>query len=115
MFGMSFAEILVIAIIAILFLGPDKLPSTLVQIAKFFKTFKNSINDAKTSIEQEMKIQELKEEAAAYKKSFEKTKEDVRQKLTFEELDELKKAKEDVSESLNSLKDDLEKPFKESD
>ncbi|MDQ1267985.1 MAG: hypothetical protein QG560_628, partial [Campylobacterota bacterium] len=28
MFGMGFTEIVVIAIIAILFLGPDKLPST---------------------------------------------------------------------------------------
>ena len=43
MFGMGFTEILVIAIIAILFLGPDKLPDTMVQIAKFFRNTKNTI------------------------------------------------------------------------
>ena len=37
MFGMSFSEILVIAVIAVLVLGPDKLPSAMVQIAKFLK------------------------------------------------------------------------------
>ena len=47
MFGMSFSEILVIAIIAVLVLGPDKLPSAMVQIAKFLKMFKKGINDAK--------------------------------------------------------------------
>ncbi len=115
MFGMSFTEILVIAIIAILFLGPDKLPDTLVQIAKFFKTFKRSINDAKSSIEQEMKVQELKEEALKYKKSLEDTADDVRQKLTFEELDELKNMNKNVNESINSLKEDLDisKSFKD--
>lgn len=37
MFGMGFTEILIIAIIAILFLGPDKLPSAMVEIAKFLE------------------------------------------------------------------------------
>lgn len=115
MFGMSFTEILVIAVIAILFLGPDKLPSAMVQIAKFFKTFKSSINEAKSSIEQEVKIQELKDEAQKYKESFDKTKENVREKLTFEELDEIKKTKQSVNESIESLKEDLsiENPLKE--
>jgi len=37
MFGLGFMEILFIAIIAILFLGPDKLPGAMVDIAKFIK------------------------------------------------------------------------------
>ncbi|PID48334.1 MAG: twin-arginine translocase subunit TatB [Proteobacteria bacterium] len=112
MFGMSFTEILVIAIIAILFLGPEKLPNTMVQIAKFFKTFKKSINDAKSSIEQEMNIQELKEETRKYKESFEKTKNDVKKKLSLEELDEIKKTKQSVNETIESLKEDFGKPKK---
>jgi len=35
MFGMGFTEILFIAVIAIIFLGPDKLPEAMVQIANF--------------------------------------------------------------------------------
>ena len=70
MFGMDMGELLVIAIVAIIFLGPDKLPDAMVKVAKFFKSFKNSINDVKNSFEQEMKIQELKEEALVYKKKL---------------------------------------------
>ena len=52
MFGMGFTEIIIIAVIAILFLGPDKLPETMVQIAKFFKSVKKTVGTAKESIEQ---------------------------------------------------------------
>ena len=39
MFGMGLTEIFLIAIVAVLFLGPDKLPSTMIEIAKFFPNF----------------------------------------------------------------------------
>lgn len=107
MFGMSFVEILVIAIIAVLFLGPDKLPKAMVEIAKFLRSFKGSINEAKTSFEQEIKIQELKEESVKYKKELEGEVENVRKKLTFEELDELKKSKEDINKSIEAFKDEV--------
>lgn len=107
MFGMSFTEILVIAVVAILFLGPDKLPEAMVQIAKFFRSFKSSLNDAKQSIEQEIKIHEIKEEANKIKSKINSTTQDVRKKLTFDELDDLKKAKQDINDNISSLKDEL--------
>ena len=67
MFGIGFTELLLIAVIAILFLGPDKLPSALVEMAKFIKGVKKTIGDAKDSLEEEMKIADLKEEALNYK------------------------------------------------
>ncbi|MFA5461384.1 MAG: Sec-independent protein translocase protein TatB [Sulfurimonas sp.] len=70
MFGMGFTEILVIAIIAILFLGPDKLPDAMVQIAKFFRNTKNTINTMKSTIEEEMHVKSIKDEALAYKKEL---------------------------------------------
>lgn len=70
MFGMGFSEILLIAIVAVIFLGPDKLPSTMVQIAKFFKQTKETLGSFKDSIEQEMNVKELKDEALAYKKEL---------------------------------------------
>ena len=54
MFGMGFTEILVIGIIAILFLGPDKLPETMVEIAKFLRNVKRTVTNAKSSIESEL-------------------------------------------------------------
>ncbi|HIO95979.1 MAG TPA: Sec-independent protein translocase subunit TatB [Campylobacterales bacterium] len=67
MFGMGFTEILLIAVIAILFLGPDKLPNAMVQVAKFIKGAKKAITEAKTAIDNEVKISDLKEEAMGYK------------------------------------------------
>lgn len=64
---MGFMEIMVIAIIAVIFLGPDKLPETMVNIAKFFRSTKASLANAKESLEQEMNISELKREALSYK------------------------------------------------
>jgi len=70
MFGMGFTEILIIAVIAILFLGPDKLPSTMVEIAKFFRSVKNTVGSVKESLEEEMNVSQIKQEALAYKKEL---------------------------------------------
>jgi len=70
MFGMGFTEILIIAVIAILFLGPDKLPGAMVDIAKFFRSTKNALGSMKESIEEEINIKDIKEEALAYKKEL---------------------------------------------
>lgn len=90
MFGMGISEIIIIAVVAVIVLGPDKLPNAMVNIAKFFKVFKQTINGAKSTFEQEIKIAELKEDAKKYKDSLANGIDGVRKKLTFEELDELK-------------------------
>ncbi len=56
MFGLGFMEIVLILIVAILFLGPDKLPKAMVEIAKFIKSFKKGVHDAKSVIDEELKI-----------------------------------------------------------
>ncbi|ECP8551798.1 Sec-independent protein translocase subunit TatB [Campylobacter jejuni] len=88
---MSFGEIIVILVIAILVLGPDKLPEAIVQIAKILKAVKRNIDDAKSSIEKEIRINDLKEEAKKYKDEFSSTNENIRKKLSFEEFDDLKR------------------------
>ena len=70
MFGMGFTEIMIIAVIAILFLGPDKLPSAMIDIAKFLRNAKNTIGSVKDSLEEEMNVKDIKEEALAYKKEL---------------------------------------------
>ncbi|MDX9813435.1 MAG: Sec-independent protein translocase protein TatB [Sulfurimonadaceae bacterium] len=71
MFDMGFSEIIVIAIIAIVFLGPDKLPEAMVKIAKLFKSAKSTINSVKSTFEAEMsEVKSIKDEALAYKKEL---------------------------------------------
>ncbi len=112
MFGMGFGELLLVAVIAILFLGPEKLPEAMVQIAKFFKSFKSSINEAKSSLEQEMKIQELKDEAMEYKKKLDSAATSAKKQLSFEELEEIKSSTKDISETVKDIKNDIEKTKK---
>ncbi|EHA6125193.1 Sec-independent protein translocase subunit TatB [Campylobacter jejuni] len=88
---MSFGEIIVILVVAILVLGPNKLPEAIVQIAKILKAVKRNIDDAKSSIEKEIRINDLKEEAKKYKDEFSSTNENIRKKLSFEEFDDLKR------------------------
>ena len=102
MFGISMPEITVILIIAIIVLGPEKLPKVLVELAKYFKVIKKTINDAKSSFDQELRIAELKEDAKKYKESITQASEGVRKKLTFEELDEIKGGMNSVKETLNA-------------
>ena len=99
MFGMGISEIIIIAVIAAIVLGPDKLPSAMVNIAKFFKVFKQTINGAKSTFEQEIKIAELKEDAKKYKDSLNTSIDGVRKKLTLEELDELKSSVNSISQT----------------
>lgn len=87
---MGISEIIVILVVAILVLGPEKLPSTIIQATRFFKAIKKNIDEAKASIEKEIKINELKEEAQKYKDEFSQSNENIRKKLSFEEFDELK-------------------------
>jgi len=98
MFGMGFTEILIIAVIAILFMGPDKLPGAMVEIAKFFRTIKKTVGDVKDTLEEEMNVSEIKQEALAYKKEL------------LDAGDSLKKAtdvKGTIASGLSDLNDDI--------
>jgi len=74
MFGMGFMEIFLIAIVAIIALGPDKLPTAMVEVAKFLKKFKSGVEDAKSTLDNELNITEMKEEANKFKAQIEDTK-----------------------------------------
>ncbi|HIV48516.1 MAG TPA: Sec-independent protein translocase protein TatB [Candidatus Helicobacter avicola] len=71
MFGVGIFEIVVILVVAVIFLGPDKLPQAIVDITKFLRAVKKTINDAKDTFDKEVQISELKKEALEYKKLFE--------------------------------------------
>ncbi|MBP9490998.1 MAG: Sec-independent protein translocase subunit TatB [Aliarcobacter sp.] len=74
MFGMGFMEIFLIAIVAIIALGPEKLPTAMVQIAKFLNKFKTGLADAKSTLDNELNISEMKTEASKFKSQIEETK-----------------------------------------
>jgi sec-independent protein translocase protein TatB len=68
---MGFTEILFIAIIAIIVLGPEKLPDAMVQIGRFVGKIKRMWKDATADIRKEIELEEMKEEMQKYKKQLE--------------------------------------------
>ena len=90
MFGIGFTELLLISIVAILFLGPDKLPQAMIEVAKFIKGVKKTVSEAKSSLEEEMKIADLKEEALNYKKQLDAATSELRnfKNIDFDEFEE---------------------------
>lgn len=78
MFGMGFFEILLIAIIAVIALGPDKLPEAMVEVARFFKKFKSSIDEAKSTLDNELQLSDMKEEASKFKAQIDNVKSTVK-------------------------------------
>ena len=104
MFGMGFMEILFIAFVAIIFLGPDKLPGAMVDIAKFIKNMKNAITDAKNTINEEINIDELKQEALGYKAKLEEANQELQ---GFKNLNPMNDIKE--SANLGSVKENFER------
>lgn len=112
MFGMSFAEIIIIGIVAVIFLGPDKLPDAIIKFAKYFKMLKQTVQSARSTFENEVKIAELKEDAKRFKDDLSKTGSNLRKKLTFEELDELKKTTQSTINTANENINEIQKQIK---
>ena len=96
MFGMGFMEIFLVLIVAIMALGPEKLPTALVDMAKFFKKIKGEIDEAKTTIHNELDISQMKQDAEELKASITNVK-----SLAHIELDDVS-AFEDEEEKIKS-------------
>lgn len=97
---MGFFEIFMVLVIAIIFLGPDKLPQALVDLAKFFKAVKKTLDDAKTSIDKELNLEELKKEALEYKRSFTQSLEDLNHEIKIgDEIASLEESKNHQSQT----------------
>ncbi|WP_457596226.1 Sec-independent protein translocase protein TatB [Hydrogenimonas sp.] len=117
MFGMGLGELFFIAVIAVLFLGPDKLPDAMIQIAKFFRSVKRTVNDAKTSLEEELRVSELKEEAFRYKQQLDQATRQLEEVATAplttlddltDTVEEVKKSEEKLEEEVEELKEKVE-------
>jgi sec-independent protein translocase protein TatB len=54
MFGLSFGEILIIAVIALLLLGPEKLPEAAKTLGKGLREIRKATDDLKDQVEKEI-------------------------------------------------------------
>ncbi|GAA8119169.1 Sec-independent protein translocase protein TatB [Helicobacter pylori] len=108
MFGMGFFEILVVLIVAIIFLGPEKFPQAVVDMVKFFRAVKKTLNDAKDTLDKEINIEEIKKETLEYQKLFENKVESLKG-VKIEELEDAKITAENEIKSIQDLMQDYQK------
>jgi len=112
MFDMGFLEFLLIGIIALIVLGPERLPKAARTVGLFIGKAKQGFESMKTEIDRELKVKELRDQLAEQKAKLE------------QDLDigsEIRSAKDDLNETVNSISsgvtslgseyiDDKEKP-----
>ncbi|MFP5990200.1 Sec-independent protein translocase protein TatB [Helicobacter pylori] len=107
MFGMGFFEILVVLVVAIIFLGPEKFPQAVVDVVKFFRAVKKTLNDAKDTLDKEINIEEIKKETLEYQKLFENKVESLKG-VKIEELEDAKITAEKEIKSIQDLMQDYQ-------
>ena len=72
MFGIGFGEMVVIAVLLLVAVGPDKLPTMIKTVAKTYRQFRRAANDirASTGIDDLLRDEELKELAELRKQKL---------------------------------------------
>ena len=74
MFDIGFAELLIIGVVGLLVIGPERLPGTIRTVSVWVNKFRRSFNDIRDEVRQELHNDEVMQEL---KKTGDKLKEDV--------------------------------------
>lgn len=99
MLGLSWAEIFVIVIIAIIFIGPKELPEVLRTIGKFFAKIKEYSNELKEAFDSALEESEIK-----------KTKQKMEEEIKYiTDLEGKKQRVYDLDDFLPDFKKDIKK------
>ena len=69
MFDIAFSEMLIIAVVALIVLGPEKLPKVARTAGHLLGRLQRYVNDVKTDINREMQLEELKKLQAQVEES----------------------------------------------
>jgi sec-independent protein translocase protein TatB len=81
MFDVGFAEILLLSLVGLLVLGPERLPRVARTLGGLARKARTSWLSLKRSIEAEMRAEELKKPLESFKKEFKSTVDEVKSGL----------------------------------
>jgi sec-independent protein translocase protein TatB len=109
MFGIDFGSFIIILIVAIIFLGPDKLPDMIIQIVKFIKSFKSTVQEAKDTIQKEIDIHDLKNTALSYKEKVEELTKDINNPVNMYNNKEVSDVFSDISKDFKDIEENIKK------
>lgn len=109
MFDIGFSELLLVLVIGLVVLGPERLPVAVRTVAGWIRTLRAMAASVQSELSQELKLQELQD-------SLKKAEEAGLKSLTPEikaSMDELKEAAESMKQSINSGLNPAEKAVEE--
>lgn len=71
MFDIGFAELLIVAVVALLVLGPEKLPTAVRTLGLWMGKFRRTVSGIQTEISEELRLDELRRNASIEKDRLE--------------------------------------------
>ena len=84
MFGIGMPELIVIAIIALLIVGPKKLPDVAKSLGKGLSEFRKATESATETLKETLRVDDIKQEVDSFKESLlSDKKEDAMEKSSF--------------------------------
>jgi len=85
MFDIGFSEIVVIAIVALIVIGPERLPRVARTLGHLFGRMQRYVNDVKADIAREMELDELKRLQASVEDAARSIEQTVKKEVTTAE------------------------------
>jgi len=99
MFDIAFSEMLIIAVIALVVIGPEKLPKVAKTVGHLLGKAQRYVSDVKSEINREMEIDELRKLQAEMQAAATKVEGDVQTTLRDAEFD--------MNKSVKAIEDDI--------
>ena len=81
MFDIGFSEIMVIAVVALIVIGPERLPKVARTLGHLFGRAQRYVNEVKTDIQREMELDELKKLQTSVRDTVNSIENTVRQEV----------------------------------
>lgn len=97
MFDIGFLELLIVAVVALLVLGPERLPVAIKTTAIWVSRIKRSFNSMRTEIERELKVDEIRQ--------------DIHNASV---MDELKRTREELTQGVSDMRKSVQIDFNQS-
>lgn len=101
MFDISFFELFVIGVVALIVIGPERLPKVARTAGHMFGRMQRYVNDVKADINREMELEELRKLRSEFEQAARGMEDSIRQVDA-----EVRKAESDIQQSVAAIADE---------
>lgn len=109
MFEIGFTELIVIGVVALIVIGPERLPKVARTAGHLYGRLQRYVSSVKTDISQEMRLDEMRRAGQEFKQSIESAAADVGQQATVVD-DYLRNELESVNQAVADVNRDVIEP-----